>query len=184
MFSRISNPSGKVCSSNPVQIRQHAVSSSAFNVWQDICVRARDGARLSGWLGWPAQPNGSSLQAVVLVHGFAAERTENGLFTDIGAELVRSGYIVLMYDWRGRGKSEGDFARTSLETHTADLRSVVRWLRRESGLESTRYCAVGFSLGAALVGLALRGGLRPRGHLVLEPSRSPPPQHVAQVQHS
>jgi dipeptidyl aminopeptidase/acylaminoacyl peptidase len=136
------------------------MSPSASNVWQDICVRARDGVRLSGWLGWPGQPNSASLQAVVMVHGFAAERTENGLFTEVGVALVRSGYAVLMYDWRGRGESEGDFSRTTLESHTADFRSVVRWLRRESGLESTRYCAVGFSLGAALVGLALRGGLR------------------------
>jgi alpha-beta hydrolase superfamily lysophospholipase len=131
-----------------------------FSAWESACVRARDGARLSGCVGNPIQLKRTTLQAVVLVHGFAAERTENGLFTEIGAELVRSGYLVMMYDWRGIGESDGDFSRTNLDLHASDFRRVVRWLRRQSGLDSTRVCAVGFSLGAAVVGLSLKRGLR------------------------
>jgi len=114
---------------------------------------------LAGLLGCPAQPRQGAFQAVVLVHGFAAEKTENGLFTEIGAELLRSGYIVLLYDWRGLKDSEGDFSRTTLRTHASDFRSVVDWLTSRCGLASTQLCAVGFSLGAALVAQAVTHGL-------------------------
>jgi dienelactone hydrolase len=131
--------------------------------WEPIRIRTGSASKrmdLAGLLGYPEQPRQAALQAVVLVHGFAAEKTENGLFTEIGAELLRSGYIVLMYDWRGLRDSEGDFSRTTLRTHTSDLRCVVDWLGRTCGLASTQLCSVGFSLGAALIAQAITNGLR------------------------
>ncbi len=128
--------------------------------WNSVQICTTDGTCLSGLLGYPQQSKRTALQAVVLVHGFAAERTEKGLFTEIGDLLLRSGYIVLAYDWRGLGESEGDFSRTSLSTHTSDFQCVVRRLRHICGLASTQCCAVGFSLGAALVVRAIQNGLR------------------------
>ena len=127
-------------------------------IWEPIRIPTSDRTLLSGFLGCPKQSTRSALQAVVLVHGFAAERTENGLFTEVGDLLLRSGHIVLMYDWRGLGESEGDFSQTTIGSHTSDFQSVVKWLVRACGLTSTQCCAVGFSLGAALVARALQNG--------------------------
>ena len=127
--------------------------------WQSVRIPVAEGACLSGFLGRPQRPRRTPLEAVVLVHGFAAEKTENGLFTEVGERLLRSGYTVLLYDWRGLGESDGDFSHTSLGEHTADFRTVVDWLGSVCGLASTRLCAVGFSLGAALVIQALKDGL-------------------------
>lgn len=131
--------------------------------WEPVRIRtgcAGERVDLAGLLGYPVQPRQAAFQAVVLVHGFAAEKTENGMFTGIGAELLRSGYIVLMYDWRGLKDSDGDFSQTTLRTHTSDFRCVVDWLSRRCGLTSTQLCAVGFSLGAALIAQAITNGLR------------------------
>lgn len=127
--------------------------------WESVRIRTGDGTCLSGFLGAPYQSKRTAFKAVVLVHGFAAEKTENGLFTETGELLLRSGHTVLMYDWRGLGESDGDFSQTTLSEHTSDFRTVVGWLGRVCGLDSTRLCAVGFSLGAALVAQALKGGL-------------------------
>ncbi len=128
--------------------------------WEPVRIPAAGGVCLSGLLGYPPQLKNADLQAVILVHGFAAEKTENGLFSEIGDLLLRSGYAVLMYDWRGLGESDGDFSRTTIGTHSSDFDNVVKWLDKTCGLESTRFCAIGFSLGAALVVSALKNGLK------------------------
>lgn len=128
--------------------------------WEPVRIPAGDGVSLSGCLGVPQSPRQGGLQAVVLVHGFAAEKTENGLFTEAGERLLRAGYTVLLYDWRGLGASDGDFSQSTLTQHTADLRAVIDWLRGARGVASSELCAVGFSLGAALVTQALKDGLK------------------------
>src|SRR5215207_6536372 len=90
----------------------------------------------------PKSPTRGQLRAVVLVHGFAAEKTENGLFIPLREALLERGYQVLMYDWRGLGNSEGDFGSTSLQDHSRDLVSVVGWLMDVGQVDPTQICGV------------------------------------------
>jgi dienelactone hydrolase len=125
-------------------------------------IRTQDGLRLSAiW----ARPGSSKVHrgvvhrgVVILVHGFAAEKDEKGLFPPVEESLIERGYCVLRYDWRGLGESEGDFSATKLATHVDDFKDVVQWVFEQTGSTAENMSAVGFSLGATIVGLALSDG--------------------------
>jgi alpha-beta hydrolase superfamily lysophospholipase len=132
-----------------------------------------DGCTLSGLIGRPGKRKRAGVQGIVLVHGFAAEKRENGLFEHIAAKLVVEGYTVLLYDWRGLGDSKGDFSSTSLETHEKDFRFVAKWFEDHERLTPASTCALGFSLGATLVGLSLKNGLSFGRLIFLSPAIRP-----------
>jgi putative redox protein len=88
-------------------------------------------------------------------------------------KLIQEGYRVLVYDWRGLGGSEGDFLNTNLTIHAEDFGSVVRWLQESTGITSSRICALGFSLGATLIAMSIRSGLKFAGAVFLSPALRP-----------
>ena len=112
-------------------------------------VPVADRARLAAERLAPRQ--GPRRGLALLVHGFAGSRHEGGLFDALADRLVASGFVVVRHDWRGLGDSEGEFADTSLDVHAADLRAVLAHARaQDPGLPVV---GVGFSLGAALLGM-------------------------------
>lgn len=69
---------------------------------EDVFLHTSDGLRLSGL----AHRSAEAPATVIVVHGFAASKTDNAvcaLVTDLDA----AGYNVLSYDARGHGESEG-----------------------------------------------------------------------------
>ena len=94
--------------------------------------------------------------AVIFVHGFCGDKGENGLFHALAAQCVKEGFAVVLYDWRGIADSKGDFSSSTLDDHTADFAHVVQWTKSRFNTSIGMLHAVGFSLGAAVVGLALR----------------------------
>lgn len=122
----------------------------------DAIIPVSDGARLAAEI-WPAM-SPQSRRAVVFVHGFCGNRRENGLCERLAAECSANGLHAVLYDWRGLASSQGDFASTSLADHIADFKRVLQWTRERFRTEAPALSAVGFSLGAAVIGSALRDG--------------------------
>lgn len=120
---------------------------------ETVVIPGADGVHLTAdvYRTRAASPRGS----VVFVHGFCGNRTENGLFRTLAAETSAAGFDAVLYDWRGLNESQGHFPSTTLSDHVADFRRVVQWTRARAGRGSAPLHAVGFSLGAAVVGLAL-----------------------------
>mmetsp|Transcript_1426 Transcript_1426/g.4047 ORF Transcript_1426/g.4047 Transcript_1426/m.4047 type:complete len:272 (+) Transcript_1426:2-817(+) len=118
-------------------------------------------ARLSAiWFEGMQEETHSSFKVAVLAHGFVSDKTESGLFFPAARRLAAAGISTVAYDWRGRGESEGDFARTSLDTHIADFGAVCSWATARVGCGPHSLVAVGFSLGSVLVvEHATRGGV-------------------------
>ena len=75
-------------------------------------------------------------------------------------QFVSLGISVLAYDWRGRGKSSGDYAHTSMDTHVDDFGVVVDWLITKQGVASEEILGVGFSLGAVVILKHIKRGSR------------------------
>ncbi len=113
------------------------------------------GYSLSGLLGKPTRVNSKrTARAVIFVHGFCGNKTENGLFTEAARELVARGFWTLSYDWRGLGESEGSFVETTLNDHVEDLKNVVSWVETTTNSNPKNIVALGFSLGATIIGIA------------------------------
>ena len=132
-----------------------------------------NGVLLAAFLAVPERINRETFSAIILVHGFAAEKTENGLFSITASELKKQGYFVLSYDWRGLGESEGTFSDSDLKQHADDFRRVVQWLVEETGIPSSKVCAVGFSLGAAVVAISLKKNVKLGGAAFWSPAVRP-----------
>lgn len=122
----------------------------------DLLVReiefpARDGTRLSGWY----VPHPQARGAVLLCHGIYSTRMA---MVHKARLLHRWGYASLLFDFRGRGRSQGSCTMGFLEP--LDALGGLDFLRAE--LPGLPLAGLGDSLGASslLGAMALEGGLR------------------------
>ncbi|MBN1680347.1 MAG: alpha/beta fold hydrolase [Anaerolineae bacterium] len=108
---------------------------------QDVTFPSRDGLTLGGW--WiPA--GGTPKGTVIMCPG------QNGsMDKDVpqAKPLYDAGFNVLMFDFRGHGRSEGDRV-TMGALEQADLRGAIDYLGEEHQI--TRVGVLGFSMGAGV----------------------------------
>jgi uncharacterized protein len=120
--------------------------------FEDACFQAADGTRLHGWY----VPKRNARAAVLFCHGNAGNI---GNRVDILAQLHdRVGVSVLMFDYRGYGRSEGKPTGAGI---LADARAARRWLADREGIAEDAIVVMGESIGGAVaVDLAARDGAK------------------------
>ena len=121
--------------------------------------------------------------AVVLVHGFAADRVA---MSTLARRLAQNGYAVLAIDLHGHGANRNAFAFGVAEDNVLrqDIRAAVNYLRNAQLVDASRIVVMGHSMGAGAAldyatqdtdiagavmisgGWALWGEQRPRNALV------------------
>jgi fermentation-respiration switch protein FrsA (DUF1100 family) len=121
--------------------------------FEDFYVQSRDGVKLNGWF-FPADGKSPRSDLVFLIcHGNAGNI---GHRLEFCRALLSTGANVLVFDYRGYGRSQG---RPSEEGTYLDAQAAFRWLQHR------RFCgdqiiAFGESLGGAVAAeLALREDL-------------------------
>jgi fermentation-respiration switch protein FrsA (DUF1100 family) len=131
------------------------VPQNAEEVW----FKTSDGLRLYGWLF--RSKTRPAAAAVVYFHGNGG----NLSYCDwVGASLSERGFDVLLFDYRGYGRSEGE--PTDERGVYADADAAYDFLVKERGVPARSVALYGQSLGtAAAVDVAAR---EPCGALVLE----------------
>ena len=124
---------------------------------EDVYFTAVDGTRLHGWYLEHSEPRGHALFA----HGNAGNIT--GRASILRAWRDRLGVSILVFDYRGYGRSDGSPNEQGV---LQDARAARSWLARRAGIEEHSVILAGRSLGGAVaVDLAADGGARA---LVLE----------------
>jgi uncharacterized protein len=113
--------------------------------FRDLAIETEDGQRLHGW--W-VEAEGDSLGHVLLCHGNAGNVGDRALHAKL---LAAAGFDVLVFDYRGYGRSSG---RPDEQGTYRDARAARAALLREPGVDSSRLVYLGESLGGA-VALAL-----------------------------
>jgi pimeloyl-ACP methyl ester carboxylesterase len=131
--------------------------------FEDVWLKTADGININAWF-YPATPNSPrSDHAILICHGNAGNISHR---LELCSALLEAGVSVLLFDYRGYGKSKG---RPSEAGTYLDAEAAYDWLLRQ-GFSSPHIVAYGESLGGAVATeLALR---RPVGGLVLESSFS------------
>jgi hypothetical protein len=120
---------------------------------ETVDVETEDGERLHAW--WiPA--SGPSRGHVLFCHGNGGNIGDRVLHAGL---LQRAGFDVLLFDYRGYGRSTG---RASEDGTYRDARAALRVLLRLGDVDPTRILYIGESLGGA-VALALALEARPAG---------------------
>ncbi|HEX7175750.1 MAG TPA: alpha/beta hydrolase [Pyrinomonadaceae bacterium] len=126
---------------------------------EDVWIKTRSGVRLHGWL--VRTQRDAPAATVVYFHGNGGNLSYVGWLAE---ELAGRGFDVLVFDYKGYGRSEG--ATTDERSLYEDADAVYDYLTVERERAPERLILYGQSLGtAAVVDLASR---RPCGALILE----------------
>ncbi len=121
-------------------------------LYEDARFQAADGTRLHGWY----VPHESPRAHAVVFHGNGGNIT---LFADTLRILNRRhGLAVLVFDYRGYGRSEG---KPSEKGILLDARAARDWLAEKAGIAPSDVVLMGQSLGGGVaVDLAAKDGAR------------------------
>ncbi|MFT7615370.1 MAG: alpha-beta hydrolase superfamily lysophospholipase [Candidatus Woesearchaeota archaeon] len=84
--------------------------------------------------------NGEKL--VILVHGYASEKTTKGRYTDLAIALTKKDFSVLAFDFAGCGESDDDDITVAKQVD--DLQTIVNFAKK---LDYKEIAVVGHSLG-------------------------------------
>ena len=123
---------------------------------EDIIFRSGQ-IRLSGTLTVPDNEK-KRHPACIIISG-SGPQDRDGRVPDLGFsvqyktiahELSNSGILVLRYDERGVGESDGDFKTASLTDLVTDAKAGIKYLRSRPEVDSTRICLIGHSEGAII----------------------------------
>jgi pimeloyl-ACP methyl ester carboxylesterase len=107
--------------------------------FEEIKFSSRDGLRLGGW--WiPAK---DSQRTVVFLHGHGGSMDPD---VQYAPAMNAAGFNVMMFDFRGHGRSQGDFVSVGY-LERQDALGALDWLAAR-GLE--RVGLLGFSMGGAV----------------------------------
>lgn len=91
-------------------------------------------------------PDGNKqFPAVLLCHGFLSAMEEYG---ELPAHIAEKGYVVLTYDFRGHGKSEGDRGYFTAISHLNDSERALNTLLSHVKVSPENIAIVGHSLGS------------------------------------
>lgn len=107
---------------------------------ENVEFRSADGSRLHGWF-LPA--SGSAKATVLHLHGNAANISNH---LPLVSWLPARGYHVLMFDYRGFGRSQG---KPTLDGVVDDALAALSFVRTRPDVDATRLIVFGQSLGGA-----------------------------------
>ena len=113
-----------------------------------------DGLALKGFLHVPA--GAGKHPGLVLCHGFGGSCRGAG-HPELAKALEQAGYVVLRFDFRGCGQSEGQRGSVIVEEECADLRHAIDWLSAQPSVDARRIGVIGASLGGS-VAIAVAAG--------------------------
>jgi fermentation-respiration switch protein FrsA (DUF1100 family) len=126
--------------------RMYATTTPAASglAYSDVTfTSATGGVRLSGWF----MPSGQSTSTVILAHGYRQYRMNESASLPMAQVLVRHGFNVLAFDFRGCGKSGGNEV-TLGQDEPGDILGAIAFLRNRAAHRPIRVGILGFSLGA------------------------------------
>lgn len=114
---------------------------------EKVFFKTSDGLKLCGIL---STPKIKTQKCIILCHGITVDKEEDGIFTDLAKELVKEGFNVFRFDFRGHGESEGKSVDMTIKGETEDLGFAVKFLQEKGYKE---FGILGASFGGGAVSL-------------------------------
>jgi dienelactone hydrolase len=95
------------------------------------------------------KPQSERPPAVVLIHGFSADRV---IMSGLARRLANNGYAVLAIDVQGHGENRNPFASSQVDTGGLrdDVKKAVNYLRASNLVDGSRIVVIGHSMGAGV----------------------------------
>jgi dienelactone hydrolase len=110
------------------------------------------------WLFRPEKPKSVRIPCIVMAHGFGA--TRGGALSPYAERFAEDGYLVLVFDYRHFGDSEGSPRQLlSVKAQLEDFQSALDYARRLHGVDPSRVALWGSSFsGGHVIAAAAHDG--------------------------
>ena len=109
-----------------------------------------EGVQLVGDLYEPdAIPSAERRAGIVLCHGYTG--VKDLYLPDNARVLVDAGYVVMTFDYKGWGESQGSRSRLAPYSRVADVQAALSYLATRPGVDPARLGIYGTSYGGATV---------------------------------
>lgn len=123
-------------------------------------------------------PNGLSREekapAIAMFHGFTGNKTEtHRLFVQIARDLCDAGFVLLRFDFRGSGDSEGEFEDMTVPGEVSDAKRSLEFLRGQPEIDEERIGVIGLSLGGRVATILASVDQRVKFVILLSPALGP-----------
>jgi alpha/beta superfamily hydrolase/ketosteroid isomerase-like protein len=138
-----------------------AARSQAYKT-EDVSFRAVDGTKLTGTIYMPTS-NKKKRAATVMLHGSGPQDRDGyaSIIAVLADELAASGRIVLAFDKRGSGGSDGDGDRAGFGVLASDARAAMAYLANRSEVDPSRIGLAGSSQAGWVAAKAIADGASP-----------------------
>ncbi|QUL36750.1 alpha/beta hydrolase [Erythrobacter sp. JK5] len=129
---------------------------------EDVTFAAADGTRLAGTIYHPKNPD-QRLPATVLVHGSGPQDRDGyaSIIAVLADALAAQGRVVLAYDKRGSGASQGNGDAAGFDVLARDAASAMGYLRSRAEVDPKRVGLAGSSQAGWVVAKAIEQGSQP-----------------------
>lgn len=123
---------------------------------------------LAGTVLLPAELNARA-PGIVLVHGSGPQDRHGyaSIIELLAGEFVEAGFVVLTYDKRGVGGSQGDWTRAGFPTLAADAAAALAVLSRHPRVDARRLGLGGSSQAGWVIAAAIDQGAQPASVFLL-----------------
>lgn len=111
--------------------------------YEDVYFKSLDGTKLHGWFLPSFSGSQRAKGTIIFSHGNAGALGHHFAFT---YWMVKAGYNVFMYDYRGYGSSEGKVSRKGL---VEDSRAAFKYIVTRKDIDTSKLVSFGHSLGGA-----------------------------------
>jgi len=111
---------------------------------------------------------------IVMFHGFTGNRTEaHRLFVQAARTLCDARFVVLRFDFRGSGDSEGEFEDMTVSEEVSDAEKSLEFLGNQPLVDKERIGVVGLSLGGRVASILASEDKRVKFAILLSPALGP-----------
>ncbi len=105
-----------------------------------------DSQKLSATIQYP-QSHKDKNPAILMVHGWMSSQKGNIIFAQA---LIKLGFIVMTFDLRSHGSSEGERGKLSREDYMDDMEAAYDLLASQKDIDATKIGVIGSSFGSYL----------------------------------
>ena len=100
-------------------------------------------------------PDAKKSPVIIVCHGFMGSHIGAWYsYVELARTLVKSGFSVLRFDFRGSGDSQGEFENQTIGVKLEDFDSALKFLTRFKSLNLNKVGVIGHSQGGVIANFA------------------------------